>query len=231
MDKYKELMWDELINKCKCLELGFETTEELPSLEGIIGQKRAASAMEFGLSIKRYGYNIFVSGLTGTGRSSYTRSIAKKIAANEKTSDDWCYVYNFNTPDKPVAINLPAGMGYTLAEDMDRLIKLLRVKIPKTFQGEEYEKQKNQVIEEFQKDSSQIMDDFNEFAKEQGFMIKRSEQGLLTIPVVDGKPIEEERYINMDPEDRKKVEEKSYVIKAILESNSSILPYGIYETS
>lgn len=86
MNKYNELMPDELICRCKYDELDFETTQELAPLDGIIGQERAVSSMEFGLSIKRHGYNIFVTGLTGTGRSSYTRSIAKKNWSNGKNS-------------------------------------------------------------------------------------------------------------------------------------------------
>lgn len=216
MSKYNELMPDELTNRCKYDELGFESTEELAPLDGIIGQERAVSSMEFGLSIKRHGYNIFVSGLTGTGRSSYTRSIAKKIGAMEKTPDDWCYVYSFKNPDKPIAISLPTGMGHILVKDMNRLIKLLKMRIPKAFEGEEYEKQKNQIIQEFQEDSSEIMDDFNKYAKEQGFMLKRSEQGLLTIPIIGGKPIEEEEFINMEASNRKEIEEKSYIVQKCL---------------
>ncbi len=223
MSKYKELMPQDLINRCQCFELGFQTTKELAPLDGIIGQERAASSMEFGLSIKRTGYNIFVSGLTGTGRSSYTKSIAKKIAAGEKTPDDWCYVYNFRNPDKPIAINLPAGIGYNLVKDMNRLVKLLRMKIPKVFEGEEYEKQKNLIIQEFQENSSEIMDTFNKYAKEQGFILKRSEQGLLTIPIVEGKPIEEEEFINMEAPNRKRIEEKSYIVqKRLMESMKQV---------
>lgn len=223
MNKYNELMPDELICRCKYDELDFETTQELAPLDGIIGQERAVSSMEFGLSIKRHGYNIFVTGLTGTGRSSYTRSIAKKIGAMEETPDDWCYVYNFKNPDKPIAINLPTGMGYILVKDMNRLIKLLKMRIPKVFEGEEYEKQKNQIIQEFQEHSSEIMDDFNKYAKEQGFMLKRSEQGLLTIPIIEGKPIEEEDFINMEASNRKKIEEKSYIVqKCLMESMKQV---------
>ena len=213
MVKSKELKWSELSNRCKDIELGFETTEELPGLAGIIGQKRAASAMEFGLSIKRFGYNIFVSGITGTGRSSYARSIANKIAANHKPADDWCYVYNFKNPDRPIAINLPAGIGSEFVEDMDKLIKDLKGKISGIFGGEEYENQKSQIIEEYQKNSARIMEEFNEYAKEQGFMIKRGQQGILTVPIVDGKPIEEEDYANMTAESKKEIEVKSFQVQ------------------
>ncbi len=219
MSNYKELLPEELINKCYCEELGFKTTEELNQLDGIIGQERAASSMEFGLSIKRHGYNIFVSGLTGTGRSSYTRSIVKKLAKTEKTPDDWCYVYNFDNPEKPLAINMPAGTGSELVKDMDNLVESIKEKIPKVFEGEDYEKQKNEIILEFQNISTELMDNFNSYAKEQGFVIKRSEQGLLTIPIADGKAIEQEDYINMEPSVRKEIDERSQSVQKYLKES------------
>ena len=127
---YKELTVRDLSNVCDPAAFGFETTKELQPLDGIIGQGRAAAAMEFGLAIKRVGYNIYVAGMTGTGRSSYTKSIISKIAQSEKTPDDWCYVYNFKNPDNPIALNLPMGMGNKLERDMRRLIKGLKFTTP-----------------------------------------------------------------------------------------------------
>ncbi|SHI98446.1 Lon protease family protein [Lutispora thermophila] len=213
MSKYNELSANELANKCSREELGFQTTAELEPLDGIIGQERAVSSMEFGLTIKRNGYNIFVAGLTGTGRSSYTKSICKKIAATEKTPDDWCYVYNFKNPDRPKAINLPTGHGHIFVKDMRKLVKMLKLNIPKAFESEEYEKQKREILEDYQNKSSDIMDAFNRYVNEQGFILKRSEQGLLTIPMVDGKPLEEGDFMKLETSKRKELEEKSYIIQ------------------
>lgn len=213
MEKFRELTPEELNNKFDYKDFNFETTAELEPLDGIIGQGRAAAAMEFGLAIKRSSYNIYVSGLTGTGRSSYTKSIVSKIAINEKTPDDWCYVYNFKNPDKPICINLPAGMGYRLQRDMKKLVKSLKIKVPKAFDGEEYEKQKSEIIQEYQEKSSERMESFNEFAREQGFIIKKSEQGLMTIPIVDGKPMEDKDYLEMSTEERKRLEDNSYIVQ------------------
>lgn len=216
MGKYRELAPEELINKVDYSEFDFETTAELDPLDGIIGQGRAAAAMEFGLAIKRASYNIYVSGITGTGRSSYTKSIISRIAANEKVPDDWCYVYNFKNPDRPLGISLPAGMGFRLQKDMKKLIKELRVKIPKAYEGEDYEKQKNEIVQEYQGKSSEQMETFNLFAKEQGFMLKKTEQGLMTIPLVEGKPIEDKDYVSMSLEERKKIEESSFIVQGKL---------------
>ncbi|MDD4503970.1 MAG: ATP-binding protein [Clostridiaceae bacterium] len=216
MGKFKELLPEELSNKIDYGLFEFETTAELNPLDGIIGQGRAAAAMEFGLTIKRPSYNIYVSGITGTGRSSYTKSIISRIAANEKVPDDWCYVYNFKNPDKPMCINLPAGMGYRLQKDMKKLLKDLKIKVPQAFSGEEYEKQKNQIVQEYQEKSSEHMESFNSFAKEQGFILKKSEQGLMTIPIHEGKPMEDKDYMEMSLEDRKKIEDNSFIVKGKL---------------
>jgi len=210
---YRELAPEELRNKFNTEDFSFNTTAELEPLDGIIGQGRAAAAMEFGLAIKRPNYNIYVSGLTGTGRSSYTRSIVSKIAKNERVPDDWCYVYNFKNPDKPKCINLTAGMGYRLQRDMKKLVKSLKINVPKAFEGEEYEKQKGEIIQEYQEKSSEQMEAFSEFAKQQGFIIKKSEQGLMTIPIINGKPMEDKDYIELSTEERRKLEDNSFIVQ------------------
>lgn len=223
MSRFRELSPEELSNKIDCGLFEFETTADLNPLDGIIGQGRAAEAMEFGLAIKRPGYNIYVSGLTGTGRSSYTKSIVSRIAANEKVPEDWCYVYNFENPDKPMCISLPAGIGYRLQNDMKKLLKDLRVKVPQAFEGEEYEKQKSQIVQEYQGKSSEIMERFNTFAREQGFVIKKSEHGLMTIPLIEGKPMEEKDFMEMPPEERKKMEDNSFIVQGkLMETLKSI---------
>jgi lon-related putative ATP-dependent protease len=206
----------ELSNLCDPSTFGFDTTKELEPLDGIIGQGRAASAMEFGLAIKRVGYNIYVAGMTGTGRSSYSKSIINKIAQGEKTPEDWCYVYNFATPDNPVALNLPTGMGNKLQRDMKRLIKSLKIKVPQAFEGEEYEKQKNNIVKSYQEERSCLLEGFSSYAKQNGFAIKKTEQGILTIPLKDDKPIDEAGFLELKPEERKGIEESSFVVQTKL---------------
>lgn len=211
-----ELTALDLKNVCDPASFAFETTKELESLDGIIGQGRAAAAMEFGLAIKRTGYNIFVAGMTGTGRSSYTRSIVNKIAQNEKTPEDWCYVYNFKTPDNPIAINLPAGLGSKLEKDMRRLIKSLKIELPKAFSGEAYQKQKNDIIQFYQGESAELMEHFGLFAKQKGFVIKKSDKGIITIPTIGDRAIEEDEFLKLEDEERRIIEENSFVVQTKL---------------
>ncbi|HPZ64368.1 MAG TPA: AAA family ATPase, partial [Bacillota bacterium] len=139
---WEELTPEELKYKLDPQQLPFETTAEVPPLEGMIGQERAERAMEFGLRIKRPGYNIFMTGLTGTGKTSYAQTIVKKISAEEPVPDDWFYVYNFENPGEPMALRLPAGMGSVFCREMEELLEDIKQTIPKAFDGEDYERQK-----------------------------------------------------------------------------------------
>ncbi len=93
-------------------ELGFcKTSLDVPMLDGVIGQERAVRAMQFGLAMDADGYNIFVVGEQGTGKTTYVKTVVTQIAEKGKVPEDWCYVNNFGEWDKPIAVSLPSGMG------------------------------------------------------------------------------------------------------------------------
>ena len=100
---------EKLKEKCDPNIFEYETTENLKVSRELIGQERAMEALEYGLSIEQKGYNIFVSGLTGTGRNSYSYLVAKEFAKGLDSPKDWCYVYNFKNPKVPKAIALENG--------------------------------------------------------------------------------------------------------------------------
>ena len=102
------------------------------------------NAIDFGLNLDSKGFNIFVLGENGTGKSTTIKSILNKKAAEEPVPTDWCYVYNFKDPDIPLAISMEPGRASVFHKDMEELIKILRVEIPKIFESKEYEKQKEQ---------------------------------------------------------------------------------------
>lgn len=162
---FKELKPQQLKKQHDFEGLEFETTEDIPPLEGILGQERASRAMDFGLKVEKPGYNIYVAGINGTGRSSYAKSIVQSLAKDKPVPLDWCYVYNFEDPDQPLALSMPAGVGTRLKEDMNRLIEHLKKEIPKAFSGEDYNKRKTRVIQDFQEKTSQLMEDLNKTAK------------------------------------------------------------------
>src|SRR5690625_3534056 len=89
----------------------FETTEEVPILQNVIGQERGTKVMRFGLNVNKIGYNLYVAGISGTGKTSFTQSIVNEFAKKEVTLYDWCYVYNFEDGSKPKVLQLPLGIG------------------------------------------------------------------------------------------------------------------------
>ncbi len=205
----KELKPEQLKKHYDYSDLEFETTLDIPPLEGIIGQERASRAMEFGLKVEKQGYNIFVAGLNGTGRNSYARSIVYRLAKEKSVPLDWCYVYNFDDPYQPLALSMPAGVGAKLKEDMNRLIDQLKKAISKAFSGEDYNKRKSRILQEFQEKTTLLMEELNRTAKEYGFEFKRSANGFVSVPLVDGKPISEEDYRKLDQHSIKEIGDRN----------------------
>ena len=109
--KVTELDYTQLKGNCFPDEFSFKTTADLEAWKGIIGQERAVKAFDFGLAVKMKGYNIYMAGPSGTGKTTYARYSTEKIAAMESAPQDWCYVYNFQDPKKPIAISFEAGTG------------------------------------------------------------------------------------------------------------------------
>lgn len=205
----QKLSHDMLRNTCDPAKLNFESTSELQPLKGLIGQERAVKAMEFGLKVKTRGYNLYMSGLTGTGKTSYAHNYIKKVAMEAKTPDDWCYLHNFEKANQPVAVNLPAGLGKTFLRDIEDFIKILKTEIPRVFDSEDYEKGKTDIIKEFEDKRSDLMEKLSDDAQEKGFKIKTTTGGIYFVPVMEGKPLSEQEFGQLDDATRQTISEKS----------------------
>lgn len=191
----------------------FDTTEEVPELKGIVGQERGRDAMTFGLQVNKPGYNIYVAGLSGTGKTSYTYSIVQEFAKKEVTLYDWCYVYNFEDKSKPKVLKLPAGVGKRLQKDMKDFVRNLRADIPRAFSDENYQKERSNIVRSFQEASGKVVEELRSIVESYGFVIRQSGSGMITIPVHNGKPVTEEEYRSLDEETLKELEEKSKVVQ------------------
>lgn len=213
MSRTKKVSYNKLKKECKPDFFKFEDTSKLTFSDDIIGQERAVKAMEFGLNIKSKGYNIFMCGMTGTGKTSYAQNIAKKMAKKSKTPDDWCYVYNFNDSNRPKAINLPAGLGKVFQKDMEEFVKVLKIEIAKAFDSEDYEREKAAIAKEYQAKKAELMEKLNKDAERQGFKVKTTNAGMYFLPVIEGKTITEEEYANLDEEVKHEINEKSNMIQ------------------
>lgn len=187
----------------------FETTEQVPKLTSIVGQERGRAVMKFGLNVNKVGYNIYVSGIAGTGKTTFTNSIIKEFAKQDKPLYDWCYVYNFEDGHKPKTLQLPVGMGKRLQQDMKTLIQDLKVDIPRAFSEESYQKEKASIIRDFKEKSGVVFEEINMIAQEYGFMIRQSGSGIVTIPMIDGNPISEEKYRSLSEDQLQEIDQKS----------------------
>jgi len=198
MKKFRELSPNEVYRFCDLSPLGFKTTEELVACEEFIGQKRAVKAIQFGLGIEHRGYNLYLAGPLGVGKTSIIKTILSKVAKDKPTPPDWCYVYNFNNPNEPKAISFPTGMGKVFKKDIEALLEMLRANIPKAFESKEYEEEKQRIINESQRQKGVIFDELQRRATEEEMQIQYTPTGIITIPLFHGKPITQENYNSLD---------------------------------
>ncbi|WP_317368118.1 ATP-binding protein [uncultured Tyzzerella sp.] len=203
----KELKYKELKGICDIKLI--EKLENIQADDNIIGQNKAIEALEFGLNIKNKGYNIYVSGPVGSGKTTFSKKYAKKYAINEKTPDDLVYVYNFENPKCPRALFLEAGLGKEFKQEIDDLIYTLSVEIPKAFSSKEHEEEKNKIVKEYNIKRDEIIKQITELAKEKDFGIKNSNTGIYFMPIIDGETISEEEYEDLSEEEKEIISKKS----------------------
>ena len=186
--------------------------------EGLIGQQRAIEAMDFGLEVSGRGYNIFVAGNPGNGRTSYTLEKLNARAALLPAPDDWLYLYNFENPGEPLAVSVRAGQGKKLTQQLDDLLNDLKVTISKAFEQSQYEDAKSQLVKNFQEKAEEIMDELRDLASKNKFSLKRTPQGFINIPLINDKDengkkilreMKPEEYESLSPKTQKKFQNLS----------------------
>lgn len=208
-----------LRKKCDPSVFDFENTGQVaPSLE-LIGQQRAARALEFGLSVRLDGYNIYMAGEPGQGKTRYALECARKYASRMPVPDDWCYVYNFEDPNRPRAINLPAGTGREFKNDMEEFVKAVGAEIEKALKGDEYEAEKSRIMKKFRDRKNELVMQLNREAEERGFHIQISDSEIYFLPLADGEPISEEDYRLLDGDLRMEISKSSEELQARTASN------------
>lgn len=190
---FTELTPDKLRWTCCPDTIPVASTNEARACEEIIGQERALRAIQTGLDIKSLGYNVFIAGMVGTGRTTTVKQLLEPLEKGDKTPDDILYVNNFKYPDEPVLIMLPSGQGKLFDEAMTRLIDMLRTNIPNLLKSPYYTEKRDAIVESQQKKQRDILKRFEEETAEQGFSVIQVQMGMFTrpdlIPVLEGQPI------------------------------------------
>lgn len=202
----------------------FETTEQVPKLTNIVGQQRGRAVMNFGLHVRKPGFHLYISGLEGTGKTSFAHSIVNDFADRETNLFDWCYVNNFEEGHKPKVLKLPVGLGKSLKKSMKILVNELKTDIPSAFNDDNYQKDRTSTIRKFKEQGEQVFKETHKTASDYGFVIKQSGSSILTIPVeANGQPISEEAYRIMDEKRVKKIEDDSAILEEIIMSSTKTL--------
>jgi lon-related putative ATP-dependent protease len=220
---------EELCRTCDPDQFTFETTAELDDLQEVIGQDRAVEAIQFGIGIQRTGYNLFALGPNGTGKhTSVQRSLEKK-AIGEPVPSDWCYVNNFAQPHIPNALQLPAGQGTTLKQDMDHLIEELFAVISGAFESEEYHLQKRAIEAEFQEKQEGALEELRKEAEDSNIALIRTPSGLAFAPLKDKEVIKPDEFMALPQERREEIESQIENLQTRLQKIIRQVPQWVRE--
>lgn len=218
----KELKPEQLRRICDPSIYDFDTTAALEPLDRIIGQERAIEALRLGLGIKdrKNRYNIYVAGGSGTGKMSAVEYFLSHASKDEDTPPDLCYVHNFGNPYSPNYLELTAGMGTQLRDDMEHLITRLKRDIPKVFETDEFKARSKRITERFTEKRSELSDAMEKEARELGFAIQRTPIGINTLPLQEnGEPLSQEEYAALSDEEKTSIREKQSRVQSIIQDN------------
>ena len=213
MKNKNELNYKNLKISCDPSIFKFKTTEELDNIETGIGQERGIKALEFGLNVDINGYNLYLEGPAGVGKTMYTKHYLDKISKKQKTPCDWCYIYNFENPNEPIALPLHAGQGKEFKEQMDAFIKDIKNDLKNTFNNEDFEKEKALISQTYEEKREALMVKLNKKSEKYGFQVKSAQNGIYMMPIINGKAIEQEEFEKLDDETKQNFEDNSSIVQ------------------
>jgi len=211
------LQADKLAHRCDPESLRFATSTELATFEGVVGQDRAQEAIEFALGVERDEFNLFVMGPAGSGRHTLVERLAKERSARAPRPSDWVYVNNFAQPHKPVALELPSGMGTSLKRDLAQVIEELVATVPAIFESEEYASKLEAVDAGFRERHEQAFAKLGEEALSQGVALLRTPAGFSFGPARNNEVMSAEEFNALPPEERARIEQAIVALQAKLE--------------
>lgn len=194
-----------LSRPCDPALLDFATTTELPDTADGFGQSRAEEAVRFAIDIRRPGYNLFVLGEPGSGRHFAVRRLLEERAAHEPAPGDWCYVNNFDEPQTPRALRMPAGRGAQFERDMQQFVSELGSAISSAFESDEYRSRIEAIQEEFKKREETALRELGQESVEQGVALLRTPQGFAFAPVKNDETLSPDEFQALPDDEQKRI--------------------------
>ena len=214
-----------LFRSCDPSTLTFILTDELAELNEIVGQARAVDAIQFGIGIRREGYNLFALGPHGTGKRSVILRFLAQRARSEQTPPEWCYVHNFEDPQAPEVLQVPPGVGRQLRVDMERLVEELRATIPSVFESEGYRDRKKLIEDDVRQRQESALEEIRRLATEKGLAVVESESGLIFAQLTEeGELLKQDEFHRLPEEQRQKIQEEINAIQAQLQEVMRLAP-------
>jgi len=202
----KPLAATQLFKPCDIRMFKFKSTASLEPLTEMVGQDRAVEAVEFAVGMPHQGFNLYVLGPPGTGRHSFIRRYLGKTSGGHPPSSDWCYVNNFESPRRPIALALPAGRGSELRDDIERLVDEAYTAIPTAFESEDYRSRREAIEQAFQEAQATRFQEIQARAREKDIAIIQSPNGIAFAPLRDGRPIPPQELQALSDEEKERLE-------------------------
>lgn len=197
---------DALYHRCDPARFGFDSTADLEHLGQLFGQERATRSVEFGIGVGRAGFNLFVMGPAGSGRHTLVKEFLARKIANEATPGDWVYINNFREAHKPIAIDMPAGRGAALRDDMVQLMEELRSAIPSVFESDEYRSRAGQIEAEFSERHERAFEELGAEAAKHQVGLLRTPAGFSFAPLKEGEVISAEDFAKLPDREKSRIE-------------------------
>ncbi len=195
--KHKELKVKDLGPQINLKSLKINSTDDVKPCDTIIGQEKAIKAINLGLTVKSKGYNIFVTGLTGTGRTTTIKHLLMELDSGEPSLKDVCYVNNFTDPDSPITLIFKAGTGRQFKKDVEYMISSLRKGVPKIYNSDDYKEKRNRIAADFSDRQKNLLMAFEKKMNDTGFVMVQLQSGNMIRndlqPVIDSEPASMEK--------------------------------------
>ncbi|MFK7803734.1 MAG: AAA family ATPase [Anaerolineae bacterium] len=197
-----KLKTTQLRRKFDSPKLKFKSTKDIEPCTTIIGQPRGVMAIEFGIEMQSPGYNIYVLGESGTGRTTTIKKFIEGRVENQPVPNDWIYVNNFQSPHSPLALELPAGEGCRLRDSLEECISRLRQELSRAFDNQQFRDEALAMRQQLEAERQQLMNVFQRQANSQGAALIQTPEGFRILPTKEGEPLDAEKF-NALPDEEK----------------------------